>query len=639
MADSDITILPVNRQSFASRASHYIEQFIPVFPCRPDRRPYTANGFHDASFDPAIVSAWSRAWPDALVGVPMGRASGLWALDVDMKKGRDGFASLASLDLDLPITRRYRTTSGGEHVLFRYPAGVDLRSTAGKLGEGLDTRGEGGYVVDWSLEGLPCEHPDALADIPPALLARLLASPGDVERVAPGAHELTGREARALLAVLDPDMDYSDWVKVGQALHYDSGGSSKALALWEAWSAKGEKWEEGVTAAKWRSFHLDRAGPVVGAGTLRMMARAADVDMDFDDLADAPDTGEERFIVETFDAARVVSDIPWLIRELLPLSGVGMIFGDSGSGKTFMALDLALSVARGEPWRGLQVEKRRVLYVAAEGGVSFSHRLEAYARFHGVTGEDLDFSVIRKEAPNFSDAVDVKWILRRAQEGEPCGLIVIDTLAQVTPGCDENAVKDMGVIMRRCTQLAALTGSLVLLIHHSGKDPGRGARGSSAIRGALDFEACVTRKKDGEEGGDDKEGVLKITKQRAGEAGRAWAFKLESVEVHTSLDTGPIRSCVVVPAVFEAKRKKGRPDLWGDALGVAVEENREAWALGVDRADVVEAMVEVRGRVEEQGQRWASTARARLTKLLRHHFKEIEGVLVPLESGEELGND
>jgi hypothetical protein len=124
----------------------------PVFPCREQepgrKRPYTPHGFRDASCDPEVIRRWWRQWPNALIGMPTGAASGLVVLDIDIKDPRaNGFDSLEDLGRVLPETPMAHTTSGGLHVHFRNPTDRELRCSAGLLGPGLDIRGVGGYVI------------------------------------------------------------------------------------------------------------------------------------------------------------------------------------------------------------------------------------------------------------------------------------------------------------------------------------------------------------------------------------------------------------------------------------------------------------------------------------------------------------
>jgi len=130
----------------------------PVFPCNPENKtPLVAHGFKAASLDESVIRDWWRKHPDALIGVPTGSASGLYVLDVDHMgkhpegKGRDGFTALAEFVTKygrLPETLTATTPNDGRHCYFHYPTdGTTLGNTASKIGQGIDTRGEGGYII------------------------------------------------------------------------------------------------------------------------------------------------------------------------------------------------------------------------------------------------------------------------------------------------------------------------------------------------------------------------------------------------------------------------------------------------------------------------------------------------------------
>ena len=124
----------------------YVGRGLPVFPVR-GKVPLTPHGFHDASTDTEAVLTWWQRWPDANVGVPTGHVSGVDVLDVDTQHG--GARTLAQLERErgkLPPTIEVLTPSGGRHYWFAH-TGRALKSGAGVLGPGLDTRGEGGYIV------------------------------------------------------------------------------------------------------------------------------------------------------------------------------------------------------------------------------------------------------------------------------------------------------------------------------------------------------------------------------------------------------------------------------------------------------------------------------------------------------------
>ena len=129
---------------------------LPVFPCVEalnekgfvSKRPYTQKGFKAATLDETQVRSWWTKYPNALVGVPTGQVTNLFVIDIDQSEDKNGEVSFAELEIEDPVTCQTRTVSGGRHIIFRYPKHHNLRnSTSGRLGNHIDTRGEGGYVI------------------------------------------------------------------------------------------------------------------------------------------------------------------------------------------------------------------------------------------------------------------------------------------------------------------------------------------------------------------------------------------------------------------------------------------------------------------------------------------------------------
>ena len=143
----------------------------PVFPCRPDKSPYTAHGFKDASTDETVIRAWWRRFPDALVGIDTGGA-GLVVVDVDVKNnapGLENWAQIADeLGAEILETTMTRTQSGGLHYYYRCN-GHSIASSAAKLALGIDIRAQGGYVIAYDF----VSGPERLRDLPDSLAARL----------------------------------------------------------------------------------------------------------------------------------------------------------------------------------------------------------------------------------------------------------------------------------------------------------------------------------------------------------------------------------------------------------------------------------------------------------------------------------
>jgi hypothetical protein len=196
-------------------ALEYAANGWPVFPCRPwpDKTPLTAHGFKDAKTDPAVIAAWWRRWPGAVIGMPTGIK--FVVLDIDPRHG--GVETLAGLGFaQLPSTPVARTGGGGWHLYFAVPD-PPIRNTAGDrrrgIGPGLDWRGAGGYVIApapgtgyaWIEEArrLP------LAPVPPALLP-IAGESADAVGEARETTELTPYSEAAILSACDNILDAPD---------------------------------------------------------------------------------------------------------------------------------------------------------------------------------------------------------------------------------------------------------------------------------------------------------------------------------------------------------------------------------------------------------------------------------------------
>lgn len=240
----------------------------------------------------------------------------------------------------------------------------------------------------------------------------------------------------------------------------------------------------------------------------------------------------------------------WLVRGVLPGKGIAMVYGESGSGKSFFVLDLVAAIAQGKNWRGHKIERpHQVVYVCAEGEEDFRDRVQAYCDFNGLS--DLPLGVV-PDAPNLLLREDVKDLLASVRQFGTPSVIVIDTLAQTTPGANENSGEDMGRALAHCKALNRATGSLVLLVHHSGKDSARGARGWSGIKAAVDAEIEVERLGSGDF--DDLRSA-RVSKLKGGRDGAEFGFRLNLVAIGQHDDGEVINSCVVG---YETPKPKGQ---------------------------------------------------------------------------------
>lgn len=259
---------------------------------RPGKHPIGAlapRGLLDATADPAKVGEWWRAAPYANIGVPTGAASGLAVLDVDVHKGGfDGFHELQRERGRLPETVMAITGSGGYHYLFAHPGnGVKIKNSVRSLGEGLDVRGDGGYIIvapsshisgrryEWEASSRPSEVP--LAPLPDWLLSLIADSPRPA--TPPPGERRSGKlwprdieRIRAALEVLPPE-PYDVWVMVGMALH-STGDDETAFRLWTDWAATSAAhvFDAAAHEQKWRTG-FRRTGGGIALGTLFAAAK------------------------------------------------------------------------------------------------------------------------------------------------------------------------------------------------------------------------------------------------------------------------------------------------------------------------------------------------------------------------------
>lgn len=247
---------------------------------------------------------------------------------------------------------------------------------------------------------------------------------------------------------------------------------------------------------------------------------------------------EKRYQLLSVTDIQKLPKIDWLVKDVLPAQGLACIYGPSGSSKSFLALDLSLSIACKTDWFGLKIKCVPVLYIVLEGLQGFIKRVDAWILQNKIRPKK--FFLIRDDINlfNFSDVSDLVASLQEANFVN--GLIVIDTLNQASPGVDENSVKEISQVLNHLKFIQRETNSLTLIVHHSGKDLNRGLRGSSSIRAALDTSIEVSS-----ESYTQKE--WRIEKSKDSADGQTYKYLLKEVTVGQDEDQSPITSCVVEP--------------------------------------------------------------------------------------------
>ncbi|MDP1772132.1 MAG: AAA family ATPase [Methylobacter sp.] len=359
-------------------------------------------------------------------------------------------------------------------------------------------------------------------------------------------------ELHSALATINPDCDYIDWLNVGMALHYESNGGNAGLELWDEWS-RGELSadHDGVKypaknpdclTYKWNGFNSagNKTGAVTGKTVFKMAYANGWVNPASNSQKSSQNSSTGGFNSGPY---KLLSDeelaslppIQWRIKKVLPETGLAAVFGASGSGKSFLVLDMLQNLAAGRSWFGYKSNSCNALYCALEGEGGIAGRVSAYRERHGATAANIRYLVQPFSLLNEVDISNLAQAIKA--NGQGVDVVVLDTLNRAAPGSDENDSKSMGQIIAASKQLQMLVGGLVVLVHHSGKDLTKGMRGHSSLHAALD--AAIEVRRDGER----REWL--IAKAKEGEDGASHPFKLEVVELGIDADAEPITSCTI----------------------------------------------------------------------------------------------
>ena len=468
------------RNELEQAALDYAQIGWSVFPLHPRTKvPATPHGFKDATTDEAQIREWWGENPDYNVGIATG--NGLVVLDADSS---DAIESL----MDLPATKTVRT-SRGKH--FYYESSGAFKKSNSRLWDKVDVQGIGACVV-----APPSIHPDGTRyewedeDTPVAPLPR--------ERLEGGNASPTTETDDDNAKVYDGERN--DWLKTtaGNLVRrcVDAGFSeAETQALLRAQN------EEHCIPALARSV-VDRMAAnfyssqlnQVAASELRLFSR--------DEIDNLP---QPEFLIE----------------DILVKNSVAILFGEPGGAKTFVAVALAVSVAAGSPWYGRKACRAPVVYVCAEGYAGLQSRIKANEMYNGLQKSanlHVIYSAIQLQKPT---AVAALISLLKKQNVRP-GLVIIDTLSRCTVGVDENAAKEMSMVVAGLERIKREFEATVLVVHHSTKADGKTIRGSSVILAGVDTALALTTRKQNER-------VLTIEKQKESEHIAPLTFVLQNV--------------------------------------------------------------------------------------------------------------
>lgn len=312
---------------------------------------------------------------------------------------------------------------------------------------------------------------------------------------------------------------------------------------------------------------------------------------------------------------RGMPPMQWAVRDVLPAEGLAVIYGPSGSGKSFLEIDLVAAMAEARDWFGYRIPRPlRVVVVVLEGAAGFCQRVRAWESDRGATFPAAVRFVFQPF--RLHDRDQVLGLAASVVADGDADAVFIDTLNRATPGADENSAVDTSKTIEATAELQVLLGGLVVLVAHTGKDATKGLRGHSSLIAALDSSIEVSR------GAQRREWTA--AKVKDGRDGAVHGFRLEDVDLGHDDEGEPITSCVVRPDL-EPAHAGPRPPTGGhqrivwDALGPLFREARDYGKAGAPPTKpcirLQHAIEDVRDRLAVDPKRRNERARAAITGL------------------------
>ena len=478
-----------------------------VFPLRVHGKvPLTSHGLDDATLDALTIETWWSRWPDANIAI---RTGDIVVVDEDRPGALAELAAKHSEEI--PDTRIARTGKG-RHYYFTQPQGVRIRNTAGKLATGIDTRGDGGYVV-----APPSVHPDGgvyawestATPAPfPGWMSALLTK--TTPKVTPFLGRSTPYGQRALEAEVHA-------VSVSAEGTRNDRLNTAAFSLGQL-VAGGELDEHDARASLEAAARACGLSEKESAQTIQSGLGAGLVDP-----RNAPENGHwprleavpapqlqqpaptPRITIEPWQtfSQNSQAELEFLINDLWPAKSFAFIASPPKKGKTWLGLAAALSIATGRRFiAAFDIpEPRKVLYLALEGArPAIRARIGALARGLALDpdSDQLDNLHIsyRPRGINLADSEWAAEIANLSAEGE-YAVVFVDVLRNAAR-IKENDSSEFGLL--RSLLEPALAHTSIALLHHFTKlsetskerTPAERMSGSGAMYGALDVGIFIT---------------------------------------------------------------------------------------------------------------------------------------------------
>jgi KaiC/GvpD/RAD55 family RecA-like ATPase len=512
-------------------------------------------------------------------------------LDVDVREGKRGMETLAELDVmeGVPATFTVRTASGGLHMYFRPKAPV-RNSASTRFGPGVDSRGDGGYVVGpgSTIDGVPYTvHKAVVVAEAPEWMERRAGQPmAENERGKQVVEILDTQPAmqRAVeyLKSISPAARPGTFIAACRCKDYGLSELTVLDIMAEHWNGPvhpGMDFE--VLAIKVANAFRYGKKPI-GEASAQADFEKAEADP-FEPKREPPKTRGELLWWDDDDNAPEPDP---LIEGILDKGSCTMIYGKPNVGKTFVAYSIARHIAAGVPFAGREVEQGPVLYIQCEGHSGVSRRRKALRMY--FKDKNIPFVVVKASVNLVKSAEDREWLGAKVREvteryGMAPAAVVIDTWSAAAPGMDENAAGDVSAALSAMKRYTCDQGIALIIVHHEGKNAGGGPRGSSAFVGNVDTVIHV------------RDGMIVSDKAREAAKIEPVPFALEVLTVGRTVKGRPVTSCVArvyTPAEADFGPQVPMTDFEKTAFDrlMELEANREEYA-GVSYSEWEDAVV------------------------------------------------
>ncbi|KKN52651.1 hypothetical protein LCGC14_0610450 [marine sediment metagenome] len=571
-----------------------------VLPCKADKTPFTRHGVNDASIDTKTIEKWWQDHSKANVAIDVGR-SGMMVLDLD--PGSDKQELEIALD-GLPNTQlKARTPRGGEHLFYGINADEIVAPSASKIAAHVDVRSFHSYVLlapsttldgqyEWISEGQATYRTDTMVRLANSAKEKSKDRDNWIIDQDLGGNIILAIDWLKTKAKVAIEGQGGDHMAYSTAAMMKSFGISETLAMeliWEHWNPRcnppwdADEWAH-LEAKVFNSYSYNTSPP----GNMTPGYKQAKAKQLFKPVTIATPDGVEikaghfRFVDR--DGMEHIRPPEWLIEDFLPQDGYAMMFGAFGTFKTFIALDIALSITTGFPdkatWTAI-LASGSVLFAAGEGRPGIKARINAWEQVHWF-GNKAQGIVLADPVPNITE--NLEPFIEGAKTLSPDGykLVVIDTVGRAMAGTNENAQENASTFTNLVDTLRYELNCAVLALHHTGHSDKDRARGSSVFGADADVLLGLERR--------GKAYIVDMEMHKQKDAA-IWkdklALKLSEINITGTDQKSLVAAKYTIKEPDKAKSDQSQLQIIDDAIQAILANNKERSWSGAGLAEAV----------------------------------------------------